>query len=65
MNQVGDADEVGDEGGGRLLVHFGGRADLVDAAGADFDTAALAGLLRPFFPSQSSSSGGFNVNLGQ
>jgi uncharacterized protein (TIGR00266 family) len=27
--------------------------------------AALAGLLRPFFPSQSSSGGGFNVNLGQ
>jgi uncharacterized protein (TIGR00266 family) len=26
--------------------------------------AALAGLLKPFFPSQSSSSGGFNINLG-
>lgn len=26
--------------------------------------AALAGLLRPFFPSQGSSGGGFNLNLG-
>jgi uncharacterized protein (TIGR00266 family) len=26
--------------------------------------AALAGLLRPFFPSQSGGSGGFNLNLG-
>jgi uncharacterized protein (AIM24 family) len=26
--------------------------------------AALAGLLKPFFPSQSSGSGGFNINLG-
>jgi len=26
--------------------------------------AALAGLLKPFFPSQSSGGSGFNVNLG-
>lgn len=26
--------------------------------------AALAGLLKPFFPTQSGSSGGFNINLG-
>ena len=26
--------------------------------------AALAGLLRPFFPSQGGGSGGFNFNLG-
>ena len=29
---VGDADEAGDEGGRRMLVDFGGRADLLDAA---------------------------------
>jgi uncharacterized protein (AIM24 family) len=26
--------------------------------------AAFAGLLKPFFPSQSKSGGGFNINLG-
>jgi len=26
--------------------------------------AALAGLLKPFFPSQGSGGGGFNINLG-
>ncbi|HLA10445.1 MAG TPA: TIGR00266 family protein [Pyrinomonadaceae bacterium] len=44
-----------------IVAEFSGPGELLIQTR---NLAALAGLLRPFFPSQGGSSGGFNLNLG-
>jgi len=44
-----------------IVAEFSGPGELLIQTR---NLAALAGLLKPFFPSQSGGSGGFNINLG-
>jgi uncharacterized protein (TIGR00266 family) len=44
-----------------IVAEFSGPGELLIQTR---NLAALAGLLKPFFPSQGSGSGGFNINLG-
>jgi len=47
--------------GERIVAEFTGPGELLIQTR---NLAALAGLLKPFFPSQGSGGGGFNLNLG-